>query len=139
MINTRQLTLSHHAFEKRNTCPCHQEKRDKLVIHDAVAQSDKALTITVEDYLARKESFLVIDVREPHEFELYNIGGINIPLSKLLSGQVKPQYDKEQPLVVVCAKGIRSLKAAHYLKAHGYQRVKSLTGGTTEYQASAGL
>jgi adenylyltransferase/sulfurtransferase len=60
------------------------------------------------------EDIQLIDVREEDEFERFNIGGLNIPLSELENNLIRAQLDKKT--VVVCQTGIRSLKALHLLK-----------------------
>lgn len=69
----------------------------------------------------------IIDVREPHEFSFGHI-----PNSKLLPlGQIDlrlKELDKEKEIIVVCASGMRSSRAARILSANGY-KVKNLLGG----------
>ncbi|MBC8053702.1 MAG: ThiF family adenylyltransferase [Sphingobacteriaceae bacterium] len=57
---------------------------------------------------------LLIDVREEEEFERYNIGGRNIPLSDLEGNSVA--VDLQKKVVLVCQTGARSLKALQIFK-----------------------
>ncbi len=73
------------------------------------------------------DAFVLIDVREPAEHALFNIGGINIPLSILENAC--PPLTAEKNIVVYCASGVRSSRAAALLAQRGLQQVSSLQGG----------
>jgi len=90
------------------------------------------MNITVDelkDRLSVHESINIIDVREELEFHTFNIGGENIPLGKLLAEIDNLEYNKDQSLVVVCQRGLRSETARRAFESHGYINVKNLTGG----------
>ena len=90
------------------------------------------MNITVKelkDRLSVHESVNIIDVREELEFHTFNIGGENIPLGNLLAEINELKYNKNQALVVVCQRGLRSETARRVLESHGYSNVKNLTGG----------
>jgi adenylyltransferase/sulfurtransferase len=86
--------------------------------------------ISVTDYKqqldAGKEPFL-LDVREPHEHKIANLGGYLIPLGDLEKrlGEV----DSSREIIVQCRSGARSQKAAEILRKAGFQNVKNLAGG----------
>jgi sulfur-carrier protein adenylyltransferase/sulfurtransferase len=86
-----------------------------------------ASEITVEEFAARRASGItLIDVREPHEHELGHLDGDRlVPLATLLAN---PQLAGEGPVVVYCASGVRSAKAAAALVRAGTPAV-SLRGG----------
>src|SRR5213594_2081961 len=76
----------------------------------------------------RNPDLLVIDVREPHEYEIAHIdGAVLIPLGELPDrlGEV----DGHREVVTHCHHGARSLKALEILKAAGFSKVRSLRGG----------
>ncbi len=87
--------------------------------------------ITVErlkERLDHKEPFVLVDVREPHEFEIARIAGSKlIPLGQLPDrlGELNPADD----IVVHCKMGGRSMKAAKLLLEKGFKRVTSVAGG----------
>ncbi|MGB3852606.1 MAG: rhodanese-like domain-containing protein [Tunicatimonas sp.] len=93
--------------------------------------------ITVEELKAmqeRGESFQLIDVREPHEYEEANLGATLIPL-----GEVKDQVDKidrDKPVVVHCRSGKRSAQAIQYLEQQGFDNLHNLAGGILAYQGA---
>jgi rhodanese-related sulfurtransferase len=64
--------------------------------------------------LANGEIKFLIDVREPFEHEAFNIGGVLIPLAELMSRA--NEIPKDEPVVIYCAKGIRSQIAIQRLQ-----------------------
>ena len=75
-----------------------------------------------------KEDFVLVDVRNPDEFEISVIeGSVKLPLPEL------PQRFKELPkdklLAVHCKMGGRSARAVNFLKTQGYTKVKNVAGG----------
>ncbi len=71
---------------------------------------------------------LLLDVREPHEFEICKIqGSINIPMNQIPSNLMKLQLD--QDIVTICHHGMRSAAVADFLESRGFTRVSNLTGG----------
>lgn len=77
--------------------------------------------------IEQQKSFQLLDVREPHEFNNYNIGGKLIPL-KELENRVN-EISLEEIVVVHCQSGGRSKKAVQILKNYGFKKVYNLTGG----------
>ena len=81
------------------------------------------------DWLEQEEDRpYLVDVREPHEFEAYNLGGINIPFSQLT--EQLAQLPLGETIVFCCATGQRSLAAATLLRDAGFTgEVYNLRGG----------
>ena len=76
----------------------------------------------------RNSDLLVIDVREPHEYEITHIqGAVLIPLGELPDRL--NELDGHREIVTHCHHGARSLKALEILKAAGFSKVRSLRGG----------
>ncbi|MBC7913079.1 MAG: rhodanese-like domain-containing protein [Pyrinomonadaceae bacterium] len=86
--------------------------------------------LTVEE-LKRKidkgEEFQLIDVREPFEYEVSNLGGENIPLSGIMIESDKIATDK--PVIVQCRSGKRSAAAIMQLQTLGFDNLYNLEGG----------
>lgn len=86
---------------------------------------------TVEELKAMIDSgadFQLIDVREPHEFEIANLKGELIPQSTVPSNVDKISRDK--PVVVHCRSGVRSSNTITYLEQnHGFTNLYNLKGG----------
>ena len=74
----------------------------------------------------------LIDVREPHEWEIARIDGARlIPLSTI-AGHLH-ELDSARDIVVQCKGGVRSAKALRTLQAAGFTRVWNLVGGITRW------
>ena len=84
--------------------------------------------------LINREKAVIIDVCDPKEFAAAHVvGAKNIPLGEIAAGKGLPG-NKSQPVVVVCASGIRSAKACSQLKGMGYERAVSLMGGLSAWR-----
>jgi adenylyltransferase/sulfurtransferase len=73
------------------------------------------------------ESIFVLDVREPHEYQICSIHGHLIPLGDL--PKRVHELDSSREIVVHCKSGARSAKAVDFLRQSGFKRVSNLTGG----------
>jgi len=82
----------------------------------------------LQRWMKAKEAFTLIDVREPYEHEISNLGGELIPLN-----EIENQLDKipkEGKVVIHCKSGVRSRKAIDTLKEkYGYKNLLNLEGG----------
>src|SRR5580704_17837578 len=90
--------------------------------------------IPVEELKRRldaKEDLFVLDVREPHEYQICNIGGYLIPLNDL--PKRVNELDSSKEIVVHCKMGGRSAKAVAFLQQAGFKKVHNLTGGITAW------
>ena len=77
--------------------------------------------------LTAGEDIYILDVREPHEYQICNIGGHLIPLGDL--PKRVSELDSSREIVVHCKMGGRSAKAVDFLRQAGFSRVHNLTGG----------
>jgi len=105
-------------------------ERDKVT--SDVPLVDGIPQITVEELKRRfdtQEDVFVLDVREPHEVQIVNIGAPLIPLGQLASRVDELAAQKDRKIVVHCKVGGRSQKAALILKNAGFERVENLAGG----------
>jgi sulfur-carrier protein adenylyltransferase/sulfurtransferase len=73
------------------------------------------------------DDVFILDVREPHEFQICNLGGHLVPLGDLPARM--NQLDSSREIVVHCRSGVRSAKAVTLLQQAGFGKVKNLTGG----------
>jgi adenylyltransferase/sulfurtransferase len=73
------------------------------------------------------EDIFVLDVREPHEYQICNLGGYLIPLGDL--PKRIHELDSSREIVVHCKSGGRSAKAVDFLRQSGFKRASNLTGG----------
>jgi rhodanese-related sulfurtransferase len=89
--------------------------------------------------LINREDALPVDVRDPGEYGAGHVlGAKSVPLAHLESGAGDLAKKKDRPLIVYCDGGGRCTKAVAALKAQGFTRVASLSGGIGAWQ-SAGL
>ncbi len=77
--------------------------------------------------LIEKATIQLIDVREPFEFELINIGGLNIPLSTI--EEHTELIEKNRPVVVHCKSGQRSAQAIRQLELLGFTNLMNMKDG----------
>jgi sulfur-carrier protein adenylyltransferase/sulfurtransferase len=84
------------------------------------------------DWQVRGEKFQLIDVREPHEYDIVNIGAELIPLGTVAANSEK--IDRDIPVVVHCKVGGRSAKAIRELEEKfGFTNLYNLKGGILSY------
>ena len=104
--------------------------RDKAVGDHPVV--DGIPQITVEELkrkLDAKEDVFVLDVREPHEYLIANLGVPQIPLGDVERRVGELAAQKNREVIVHCRSGARSQKAALMLKQAGFTNVSNLAGG----------
>ena len=107
-------------------------KIEKLIDYDFFCGMMKEITsIELKEKIKLKQDFQLIDVREQEEYQIKNIGGILIPLNTLEENLDKISPEKE--IIVHCASGARSKKAANLLKKKGYEKVFNLKNGLLDF------
>src|SRR5689334_13188938 len=79
---------------------------------------------------AKAEHFL-LDVRNPDEFALCNLGGYLIPFNEL--PQRLSELNKEDYIIIHCHAGGRSRRATEFLLTQGFKNVVNLRGGVTAW------
>ncbi len=77
--------------------------------------------------LDAKEDIFVLDVREPHEYQICNINAHLIPLGQLPARV--GELDPDKHIVVHCRSGKRSADAVEILRKAGFEKVQNLAGG----------
>jgi adenylyltransferase/sulfurtransferase len=86
--------------------------------------------ITVKELKHRMdagEDVYILDVREPFEYQIANLGGKLIPQNDV--PQRLAEIDRNREIIVQCKSGGRSQRIAELLKQNGYERVSNLAGG----------
>src|SRR5437773_11609228 len=73
------------------------------------------------------DDIFVLDVREPHEYQICNINGYLIPLGDL--PKRVHELDSSREIVAHCRSGARSAKAVDFLRQAGFKKVHNLAGG----------
>lgn len=83
----------------------------------------------VKSKLDAGEEFVLLDVREPWEFETARIDGAKlIPMGDVPS-RAHQELDPEEAIVVVCHHGVRSMNVTVWLRQQGFEKAQSMRGG----------
>jgi adenylyltransferase/sulfurtransferase len=96
--------------------------------HEPVAAEGDIDPVEVKAKIDRGDAFVLIDVREPHEYQI-----CNIPYAKLIPLGDLPKRVSElnsaDEIVAHCKSGMRSAKAVDFLKQAGFRKVRNMKGG----------
>jgi len=96
--------------------------------HETVATEGDIDPVEVKAKIDRGDSFVLIDVREPHEYQI-----CKIPFAKLIPLGDLPkrvnELDSADEIVAHCKSGMRSAKAVDFLKQAGFRKVRNMKGG----------
>ena len=107
------------------------------VLSDAAEVAVKDSTISVTELKAKidnKDKFLLIDVREPSEFEIVKIpGAILIPKQGFLDGSVLAGLPQDKPIILHCKSGVRSAECLAILKSAGFADATHVSGGVVAW------
>ena len=97
---------------------------------EAPAMTDGIPEITATELKARQDRGdkpFILDVREPHEYQICNLNGKLIPLGEL--PRRVNELDSSVEMVVHCRSGKRSADAIHFLQTAGFKKLWNLKGG----------
>jgi adenylyltransferase/sulfurtransferase len=84
--------------------------------------------VELKEKIDRGDNFVLIDVREPHEYRICNLPGAQlIPLAEF--PKHVGEFDPAADIVIHCRSGMRSAKACAVLRQAGFQHVRNLVGG----------
>ncbi|HLV96939.1 MAG TPA: molybdopterin-synthase adenylyltransferase MoeB [Candidatus Acidoferrales bacterium] len=81
----------------------------------------------LKDRLDRGDDLFILDVREPHEYQICNLGGHLIPLGDL--PKRVSELDSSREIIAHCRSGKRSAEATQFLQKAGFRKVLNLKGG----------
>ncbi len=134
-LGARQRTVK---IKRDPTCPaCGTRELQTLIDYDLFCGISNApadspvLEITPTELaakLARQDDFVLLDVRDPHEYAIARIPGARlVPLGGF--ADAIPTLDRETDIVIHCRSGARSAKAVRQLQAAGFTRVWNVVGG----------
>jgi molybdopterin/thiamine biosynthesis adenylyltransferase/rhodanese-related sulfurtransferase len=106
-------------------------------ISDEAAEAARDSTITALDLKAMKdagEDFLLVDVREPGEYEIVSIpGSVLIPKGEILDGSALERLPQDKRIVLYCKVGGRSAEALAVVKGAGFANAVHLGGGVISW------
>jgi len=104
---------------------CHGSTPDLPVVDGIPQMSVEQLKERIDSNTAP----FILDVREPHEYQIVDIGAPLIPVGDLPNQLHRLTFPKTTEIVVHCKSGARSQRAALFLKEQGYTNVSNLAGG----------
>lgn len=81
------------------------------------------------------EGFVLLDVREPWEFEEARIeGSVLMPMSEV-SSRALQELERESRIIAICHHGVRSMSITAWLREQGFAQAQSLRGGIDAWSA----
>lgn len=90
----------------------------------------------VKAKLDKQQSFTLLDVREPWEFETSRIERAKlIPMGDIPS-RAHQELDPEHHIIVFCHHGVRSMNVTAWLRQQGFEKVQSMRGGIDAWSRS---
>ena len=109
------------------------------VLSDEAMEAAAGATILATELKAKMDSgedFLLVDVREPAEWEIMQIpGAVLIPKGEILNGNALSELPMDREIVLYCKTGIRSAESLAALKAAGLTNSVHVQGGVIAWQA----
>ncbi len=147
LYNALDMTFRTLKIRRDKNCPVCGEHPTvtKLIDYEAFCglkrgEGEKTVTIpemTVHELKAKldqKDHFILLDVREPFEYQIAKIPGSKlIPLGELPNRLAELDPNKAKEIVVHCKSGGRSSKAVELLLKSGYKNVFNVVGGINEW------
>jgi rhodanese-related sulfurtransferase len=90
----------------------------------------------LKERMDKGEKLTIIDVREPYEYDEFNIGAQLIPLGDIPSKLDELAHLKDEEIIVHCRSGARSGNAKLFMVESGFTNVRNLIGGMVQWQAT---
>jgi len=107
------------------------------VVSEEAQEAAAGSTILATELKAKMdagEDFLLVDVREPAEYEIVSIPGAKlIPKDEILSGRALAHLPQDKPIVLHCKTGVRSAEALAAVKNAGFRDAVHVQGGVTAW------
>jgi len=104
-----------------------------LTDYESFCSTPKEESINVVELKMKMDNgddFILVDVREPHEFEIVRIpGSILMPLSQFLDGSALENLPRDKAIILHCRSGVRSATALEILKTAGFGDSTHVEGG----------
>ena len=91
-------------------------------------EQDLEITVRETAELLKAGKIKLLDVRTPEEYEIASIAG-SVLVDQSLAQEIMQAWPKDTAIVTMCHHGMRSLDAAAYLRGHGFENTKSMSGG----------
>lgn len=88
----------------------------------------------LHDHRAGGGEAILLDVRTPEEHEIVRLEGARLVTRELVT-EILENWPRDRELITYCHHGVRSLDAARFLVSHGFNNVRSLSGGIDAWAA----
>jgi len=109
-------------------------KVEQTQTQQVATAKDEITALELKVKMDEKQDFVLIDVREPNEYDIARIPGATlVPLSQLPNRFHELDKYKGKEIVLHCKSGIRSRKAINFLKQQGYENLVNVAGGIAEW------
>jgi len=93
------------------------------------------ITVTeLKEKIDKGEDFIFLDVREPHEYEAFNLNAKLIPVGNVMDAIPDFEDHKEDEIIIHCRSGARSGMAQQLFQAAGFKNVRNVIGGVLAWQ-----
>jgi rhodanese-related sulfurtransferase len=83
----------------------------------------------VKSKLDQGEGLMLLDVREPWEFETAHMDGAKLVPMGDIPSRAHQELDPEDHIVVICHHGVRSMNVTAWLRQQGFEKAQSMRGG----------
>ena len=114
-------------------CGVNPTQKTLLTDYESFCSTPKEESINVVELKMKMDNgddFILVDVREPHEFEIVRIpGSILMPLSQFLDGSALENLPRDKAIILHCRSGVRSATALEILKTAGFGDSTHVEGG----------
>ena len=105
-------------------------KVEETQTKQVATSKDEIDALELKVKMDEKQDFVLIDVREPNEWDIANIKGATLlPLSQLPNRYKELEKFKGKEMVIHCKSGVRSKKAIAFLKQQGFSNMVNMAGG----------
>ena len=135
LINTLSMRFREMKLPKDPDCPvCGKKPTIRSLVDTGDSCTPGNITAAeLKKKFSRKDEFILLDVREPNEFDRGHIpGAVLMPLGRLTDNL--QHFKREREIVVYCRSGGRSSRAAEILRQAGFGNVLNLTGGILAWE-----
>jgi len=107
---------------------CGVPQQSPAPVEESKVNEGEIDVVELKEKIDRGDNFVLIDVREPHEYKICSIPGAKlIPLGEF--PKHVGEFDPEADIVIHCRSGMRSAKACAVLRQAGFQHVRNVVGG----------
>lgn len=113
-------------------------KSGRQLIDEAKARCKEVTAREVQQRVAAGEKMVLLDIREPDEWNLGHIPKADYIARGVLETTIEGRVPREATLILYCASGNRSALAAVTLQEMGYDNVASMAGGFKDWVATGG-